>query len=320
MIWIEILSRHRDVTARFRIVDAEASIGRGYDNDVIVDDPYVAARHVRVFRDEGGQWIAEDTGSANGMFLDGGRARLARIVVDGRQPIRIGQTLLRIREAGHAVDPERLARPQWQVFPALLAAVLMLGILGVAAVSLWLGQTDEVRASTYLTPLLGISSLLLIWVGSWTLLSRIFSGRSRFLDNLLIALVGLLAFSLYGVLAQYAAYAWTWQAPVTYFYVFAWVLLAAAGFLHLRTVGRSRLWLKGGVVTVLLAAAIVVQMLQRSEAFSLSGRENTARLLLPPAFRAVPLQDETAFFGEIARLRAKLDADRSKARPGPAGG
>ena len=97
MIWVEILSRHRDIAARVRIAGPEARIGRGYDNDVIVDDPYVAARHLRVFRDEAGQLVAEDMGSVNGTFLDGSKSRLARIVVDGTKPIRIGQTYLRVR-------------------------------------------------------------------------------------------------------------------------------------------------------------------------------------------------------------------------------
>jgi pSer/pThr/pTyr-binding forkhead associated (FHA) protein len=57
MIWVEILSRHRDIAARFRIAAPEARIGRGYDNDVIIDDPYVAAQHLRVFRDEAGQLV-----------------------------------------------------------------------------------------------------------------------------------------------------------------------------------------------------------------------------------------------------------------------
>ena len=110
MIWVEILSRHRDIAARFRIAAPEARIGRGYDNDVIIDDPYVAAQHLRVFRDDAGQLVAEDLGSANGTFLDGGRSRLARIVVDGKHPIRIGQTCLRIREIHHEVERERVAR------------------------------------------------------------------------------------------------------------------------------------------------------------------------------------------------------------------
>src|SRR5260370_3106728 len=111
MIWVEILSRHRDITARVRIAGPEVRIGRGYDNDVIVDDPYVAAQHLRVFRDEAGQLIAEDMGSANSTFLDGGKSRLARIIVAGTKPILIGPTYLRVREMHHAVDRELAPRP-----------------------------------------------------------------------------------------------------------------------------------------------------------------------------------------------------------------
>ena len=70
MIWVELLSRHRDVAGRFRVERAEITIGRGYDNDVIVDDPYVAARHLRIFRDAEGRLVAEDLGSANGTFVN----------------------------------------------------------------------------------------------------------------------------------------------------------------------------------------------------------------------------------------------------------
>ena len=43
-IWIEVLSRlHHDVAARYRFIDVPITVGRAYDNDVIVDDPHVAA-------------------------------------------------------------------------------------------------------------------------------------------------------------------------------------------------------------------------------------------------------------------------------------
>jgi hypothetical protein len=238
MIWVEILSRHRDVAARFRIAAQEARIGRGYDNDVVVDDPYVAAQHLRVFRDETGHLVAEDMGSANGMYLDGSKNRLARIIVDGKHPIRIGQTYLRVCDLDHAVEPERIAQPERRVPPIVFAAALGVAEFGIVALDIWLTQTSEPRISNYLSPLLAIAGMLIIWVGVWALLSRIFSGGSRFLQNLLIAL----------------------------------------------------------------------------EAFSDSGRQNTARLLMPPALRLAPLRDESAFFGDIAKLRAKIDGDRSQAR------
>jgi hypothetical protein len=40
---------------------------------------------------------------------------------------------------------------------------------------------------------------------------------------------------------------------------------------------------------------------------------------MPPALRLVPLRDESAFFGEIAKLKTTLDGDRTEARTDEAG-
>jgi FHA domain len=319
MIWIEVLSRHREVTARFRIVASEARIGRGYDNDIIVDDPYVAASHLRIFRDEMGQWSAEDLGSANGTFIDGTHAKQSRFAVDGSQPIRIGHTLLRVREANHAVEPERLAPRDRPALPVALSGGLAAIVLGLSALTIWLGQTSEARASSYLTPLLSIIAAVSLWTGLWALLSRIFSGRSRFLRNLLIALAGILALTVYNEFARYFAFAINWPSGITYQYVAAWTVLAAICFLHLREIGPARLWLKGAIVTTVLATAIAAQTLQRSEAFSDFGPQNNPRLLMPPALRVVPVKEGDVFFRDVGELKARLDADRGKARAGEAG-
>jgi hypothetical protein len=314
MIWVEVLSRQRDVAERFRIAGPEARIGRAYDNDVIVDDPYVAAHHLRIFRDESGQLVAEDDGSANGTFLDRGKDCLTRVNIDGTKPIRIGQTLLRVRESNHAVEPERLARPERGIAPIVGIAVLGLAIVGIDALKIWLTQTTDPRLSSYLS-LLMIIAAVLAWAGLWALLSRILSGHPRFVRNLLIALAGLLLISVYNEVAQIAAFAWTWPAANTYQYVVVWCVLAGICFLHLREVGHARLWLKGAIVATVLVTAIAAQALQQSEAFSDSGRQNTTRLLMPPAFRAVSVRDENAFSREVTELRVKLDRDRSEALP-----
>ena len=263
--------------------------------------------------------MAEDAGSDNGMFLDRDTLRYAAWS-DGGHPIRIGHTLLRVRDINHAVERERVAPPQQRTLPICLAAILGVLVLGIDALKVWLGQTTEPRISSYLTPLLVITATALAWVGVWALLSRIFSGQSRFLPNLLIALGGFLTFSLYDELAQFSAFAWTWPAASNYQYVAAWTILAAVCFLHLREVGAARLVLKGAIVAMLLGTAIAVQTLQRSEAFSDSGRQNLARRLMPPSLRLVPLRDESAFFSDVAKLKVRLDGDRSQARADDAGG
>jgi hypothetical protein len=290
-------------------------IGRGYDNDVVVDDPYVAPRHMRVFRDEAGRLIAEDAGSRNGLFLDRDKTPAQRLAIDGERPIRIGHTYLRIRQSNHVVPPERAREPARHVLPIILAIAL----IGLEALSTWLSETGEPRASNYLLPLLTVVGMVAGWVSCWALLSRIFSGAARLERNLTIALTGLLAFSLFNEFAQYSAFALTWRVPTSYGYVAMWCMLATACFFHLREVGPSHLPLKAAAVLALAALAIGVQTLTQSEAFRDSGRQTTVRRLLPPALRLAPVRDESTFFGEIEQLKTRLDRDRSDVQAEEAG-
>jgi hypothetical protein len=313
MMWAEILSRHRDVTARIRIAGDEATIGRGYDNDVVVDDPYVAARHVRVFRDGDGRLVAEDAGSKNGLFLDGEGARQARIVIDPERAFRIGNTLLRIRETAYAVPLERITGPKARTWPAVAAAAaLAVAVPGVEALHVWLTQTGEAKASLYVSPLLFIPAWALAWISVWTLLSRILSGHGRFLQHAIIGLTGFLLLSLVRELAQVAAFAFTWPAAVTYLYVPDSTIAAVTCFFHLRETGRSRLVLKGAAVAALLALALAVETVLQSENISDAGQENIVRRLMPPALRLAPVRDENDFFAEIERLKGPLDRDRTR--------
>jgi hypothetical protein len=236
-------------------------------------------------------------------------------VIDGATPFRIGHTLLRIRTSDHAVEPERVALAGRGALSMTLVAAMTVIVFGFIAFRVWLAQTGEPRLSNYMTPLLTVAGVLLVWVGLWALVSRLLAGRSQFLRNLTIALVAVLVSLVYNELAKYAAFGLTWPVPIDYEYAATWSILAAACFLHLRAISARGAWLKGTIVAVVLLVAISVQTLQRSEAFSDLGRQTTARLLLPPAFRTVPLRTPDRFFASVADLKASLDADRHQVKP-----
>jgi hypothetical protein len=312
VIWVEILSRHHDVAARFRFIGPQVQIGRGYENDVVIDDPFVAVRHMRVVR-EAGRLVAEDLGSANGMFLDRDKSRLARIVIDGERPIRIGHTWLRVRDASHAVPGERATGLGVRRLSIAGIAALAATILGIEVLSAWLTETAEPRLSHYLLPPLYVAAAIVGWVGIWTLVGRIFAGRGHVERNLMITLLGALVFVLYGIFSQFAAFALTWRTLASYEYVAMWCVVGAICFFHLREVGASQLKLKAASVVTLTACAIAVHTLIQSEAFQDSGRQSIASRLMPPALRLAPVHDEGIFFAEIERLKLRLDRDRSDA-------
>jgi hypothetical protein len=312
VVWVEVLSRRRDVAARYRFAGPEVRIGRAYDNDVVLDDPFVAAHHVRLFHSEGGELVAEDVGSANGLFLDREKQRRQRIVIDGERPIRIGHSHLRIRHGGHAVAPERIAMHAPRALPVAVIAFLIVAILGIEVVSAWLSDTSEPKLSNYLVRLLPVVGAIAVWIAGWALASRLVSGQAHLERNLLIALTCVLIYSLYNEFSQFSAFALSWNALSDYGYLVMWGILGAAFFLHWREASPTRPALKAAVVVLLLTLAGAYQALKQYELPSDFGRQVTMRRLMPPSLRLAPASDQGAFFDNVERLKTKLDRDRAE--------
>jgi hypothetical protein len=313
VIWIEVLSRHHEVLARHRCVGPGVRIGRAYDNDVVLDDPYVAPHHLRIRRDETGMLLAEDLGSFKGLYLDRARMPVKQAALDGDRVLRVGHTLLRVRDVSHAVTPERAEPRQARAWPA--AAGLAIVILAIEAIDLYLNETAEPKLSRYLVPLLTGVVLVLGWAAIWAVLARVFSGQARFERNLVVALAGLLTFSLYNELVDLSVFGFAWRALLGYQYIGAWLLLAATCFLHLCEIGPGRLRLKLGAVAALALIAIVMQSSGQSELFGNAERDAPTRRLLPPGFRLSPAGTIEGFFADVGQLKAKLDRDRTR-QPG----
>jgi len=309
VIWVELLSRHGDVLARHRFAGPEVRIGRGYGNDVLIDDPYVAAEHLRVFREPEGKLVVQDLGSVNGTFVDRDKHRTDRIVLQGDHRIRIGHSYLRIRDARQPVAEARVALPQRQLLP--VAAGVGLLIIGIEVLTVWLNETGEPKLSRYLLTPLAVALVLLVWTAIWSVLARIFAGHANLERNLLIALCGALAYSLWNELVWLYSYAFSSRALVAHGGIVLWLILGTICFLHLREISPTRSWPKAAGVLLLALAGFGTQLLTASEAPSGSPYQGSPRRLLPPAFRVAPLVDRDAFATELAKLKPKLDKERA---------
>lgn len=308
--WVEILSRHGDVLERHRVERGEVRIGRGYDNDIIVDDPYVGARHLRIAREAGGSLVAEDLGSANGLFAGESKRSAARVDVHGEAAIRIGSTRLRIREASHAVEAERRFEPQGWGWP--VAAVLAVAVLALEVVSTWLGQTTQPKLADYASPVFIVGLAVSGWTAVWSILSRIFAGRARFRRNLLVALTGLLLVSVLMELTDYGAFALSSRELTAYRYVGLWLAIGLLAFVHLRMISRSHLRLKATGVAAAALAVIAMQTLSNAKNHAAMDRQSFVQQLKPPSFRLVKAEPDPDFFAAVADLKASLDRARTQ--------
>jgi hypothetical protein len=316
LTWVEVLARGHEVQSRSRCSGEVIHIGRGYDNDVVLDDPHVAPRHLRLTRGADGRWQAEDLGSVNGIFVRGQARSQRLLLVEGDRPLRIGNTWLRLRGADHAVAPER-PLPRRGAWP------LALGLggltLGWFMLSTWLEQTGEPRLSPYLSGTLFLLVIVLAWSGAWAILSRIFAGATRFSLHLGIACVAVLVYSLGSKLGSLAAYSLSWSGLPGSGYIGMWAVLALTCIAHLRAISIHRPALKAGVALALAAIGVTAQAVSHSEARRTAGPNVVPDTVAPPSLRLAAPRGYDAFFAADAALRQPLDKARTE-EPGQDGG
>jgi hypothetical protein len=307
--WIEVLPRHREHAVRQRLGADAITLGRAWDNDIVLDDAHVAAHHLRIARDADGRWIAEDLGSVNGLRVDGERRTQARVELAPGTTVRVGHTQLRLHRGSDAVPAELPLGRNRSPWPAALVCSAL--VLALAVLELWLGETAEPKLVRYLTGVLALAAVALLWTSAWAAISRLFAGHARFGVHLLIVAAGLLAYSLYDPLSELGAFALSWTALARYAYVGAWILLGVTCFAHLCALSRKRLPLKATAVGALVALGIGTQSLKLSDWRANYGQPAMLQRLAPPWLRIAATQEPGAFFAGSAELQAAIDAARA---------
>jgi hypothetical protein len=314
VIWIETLSRHKEPVHRVRCADDTATIGRGYDNDAVIDDPYVAPSHLRIRRDDEGTLIVEDLGSHNGLYDETGR-RQQSLRLTGDTLIRIGQTWLRVRESSFAVAPERKLPPSRRAWPWLLVLVALTA--GFMVLFTWLDDVWE-RSDTvsmYLGPLLGGALMVAIWVGLWAFLSRVFLGQARAIPNVMVALCGVMAFFVAGFMQEWLGFALANRSITAYSFIANWVLLGLVCLAHLRLMRVRFFRRKAAIVFVLVFGACLTTWIEGNP-FAPDKSSDVDKLyrtqMFPPSWRLTAPRTETEFIEEVRGLKTRLDELRQR--------
>ena len=155
---IEAHDRHGALLARAPITRWPVTVGRALDCDLVLDDPFVAPRHLRIDRtvDEHHTVQAEVLETRNGARLQRKRhAQGERFDWPGGTPIDLGHTHITLRLADAPIaDEQALPEFPWRTVGTTAALVALVGAAAVA--SSWLesrsSMTGYARSSSALSP------------------------------------------------------------------------------------------------------------------------------------------------------------------------
>jgi pSer/pThr/pTyr-binding forkhead associated (FHA) protein len=310
MLWIEQLSRQKDVVMRTHVKENDFTIGRAYYNAVIVDDPYVSPKHLRITQDVDGAVVASDLNTKNGMFDNEG-ARQAKVVLTGNTVIRIGQTYLRVRDAGFEVPIEQRLEPRTRLMPVVF--VLMALTLFCMVLPFWLHATESLSAAQYFQQILPEVILIALWVGMWGLLSRLFSGEASIPKHSIIAFSGVITTSLLSGFLAWFAYAFSSEIVARYSFPVYWLIVAALLFAHLIVVSNQRRYQKLIAVAAFAVCGCALQILMHDILpFQTADDGPYLEQWYPPGARVLAPKTETQFFIETQGVKDKLEAMREE--------
>jgi len=307
--YLEVVDRRGQVQQRVRLDASPFRIGRAYSNDLILDDRAVSPEHLIVYRDASGAWIVEDAGSLNGVYTTTPERRIERGVWDGSVELRVGRSILRLRDRHHVVAATVRERPHGFVrwagghwSSAALAAALVFAVL---AWSDWAStfhprSWSELAAAASMT-LGGMAA----WAGAWALVGRLLHHHARFAAHWMIISAAIVANTATEWATEWLRFVW---APIGGVLALAFAVsiavAALALFAHLGVLGSLR-----GPRRVLAAVAVAglgigVQQLDEYSALP------DFVAVLPYWSRLEPVDPLTG---------ARADATRPGVRPGTGG-
>jgi hypothetical protein len=309
LAFVEVLGRDSDVLRRHPVYRWPAQAGRAYDADVILDDPFVAPRHLSIEPGEDGRFAVRDLGSVNGISLPPSASRVAQAEVGPDDLVRLGRTQIRIRPASYAVAPERRLRATAFYRRPAAFAVAAAVLLGLTLWSSWTATTSRDEWALLLFPSLSVCAGVGLWISVWALVSRTVGGRANFAAHGFVACAALAAIEVAGTVFEYLSFGfnarWLEHAGTGALAVLAGTML----YRHLRLNSRASPRRLGLVAACVVVAGFgVAASIERAVESTTEGMQRYDAALKPPAFLWVAGIAPASFLAEGEKLRRQADA------------
>lgn len=318
MTIIEVRGRGGQLIERVRCNKDQINIGRAFDNDVIITDPYVSAHHLRLKLNQQG-WEVEDLDSENGVRYKLKTGTEEDHVHSGDQ-LRIGHTELHIYHDGHPVG-QALKIDGAETRIALLGShfiwpILLVSTCAILLLTSYQHSFNEFKLLPILQPVLwnvlGVAMIAAIWA----LVGRLIKHRTYFPAHLSI-------WFLFGLCLQFAEYCssvFAYNASSELLQIvfgkslnFLLLLVAIGASITLATtlLSNKRLWVSIGAAAILFTVQLAGEV-QWDRDFS-SSPHYYAQLHSPGLLWVDP-EDDRVLSNQLSDLLERAEKEMEKTR------
>lgn len=313
-IIIEILEKSHKVRERVKFDTFPIQIGRSYQNDVILDDEYVSPEHFVIEKDNNNNLVVKDLNSENGLFIPVPHKRIAELTLSDDNLLRVGNTLLRIRQSDYIVPPTTVDKmssivARQAIRTPWIFLLMMFAISGIMFLNAyWNGFTDPKPLKIFAETVLPVILIWVVWSGIWSLASKIFTQRALYFGHAIFAGSAMLAYLFLQALYDYLAFISSGHLLVDVLEILGFILIVGSLlYAHLRACTFSKPKLLIAVTysfaSTILAILILVDYVRSIE---FSDRLDYPTGLKSNSFKLTRSQSIDQFIKESEPLRDKV--------------
>lgn len=308
--FVEILNAQGDVQTRHKFLQLPIKLGRGYSNDIILDDNNLAAEHAIIESNEDGILCIRDLGSRNAIKIKG--KRVTHLHINGDTIAQLGDTRIRVRDNQYQVqneisEPSNPFNRSWT-----LLAIALIIISFISLTETWLNDINDSKASNYIMALFPWLISAAVWAAIWALANRVIGGIANFNRHFFILSCGLLTAQFAEYLYRVLGFSLSWEAPLLYEGYIAIAIIAATIYYQLRLISRRKRLMR----TICVGAALAfcgLKLLHNYQSTHKYADELYMSETLPPFMRLSRDYTPTEFDQSIIELKEKIDQERTKA-------
>jgi pSer/pThr/pTyr-binding forkhead associated (FHA) protein len=217
-IIIEEINRLGHVTQRHKFDHLPIAIGRGYQNDLILDDPHVSPQHFVIHDDENG-WRAEDCNSDNGIKIKSNSDVVSDGLLHSGDDIILGRSRLRVLSPHHPVAATHLLPTRATIAKIIsqpgIAITTIIVAIAIVLLDTHLTTTRETGFEKLLANALPTFIFALAWAGIWAFVGRVIIHRAAFVPHFIAAVLVFIASLLSANGGEYLTFNLNNELPAT---------------------------------------------------------------------------------------------------------
>ena len=310
-IIIEEISHGHKLLGRHKFASSNITIGRGYDNDIIISDPHVCADHLQLHFN-GEHWLVNDQGSINGSYLEDSKENVIQHQVRSGDIITIGKSQVRFVFPSHPVEVSIAISPFESLInlarhPVALALSMSLFAL-IAGWIINLNNANEVSLTQMLVPTIGLTLGFALWPAGIALVSHLTKHDARFWTQMGISFIFFNLMWLSDIFENIVHFNTSSNFSMVWIIAIIPLLLAFCLFWLNCYVGfhmtlRRRNLVSLCLVLLLFGGSLIIQMSKQPD-FNPRPQFNTK--IMSPAFLFAPSSNVESFVSDSTKLFEKV--------------